>query len=199
MNRSILPYTSKSPAIAKRSPEKLLKAAELVLPQGITYAALILLGTHKRLGRFLAQAEVIFEYRSGPRPGPANQREEFRQGFLSFYDRIWELVNLRNDQQHFQEGMVMHPVPTFSETAVREVLLNAVSHRDYRHPGSVFVRQFPRRIEIVSPGGFPPGITPENILDQQSPRKSSNCRYLFPLRAHRTLRPGSGPHLGGMR
>ena len=64
----------------------------------------------------------------------------------------------------------MHPVPTFSEIAVREALLNAVSHRDYRHPGSVFVRQFPRRIEIVSPGGFPPGITPDNILDQQSPR-----------------------------
>ena len=72
--------------------------------------------------------------------------------------------------QHFQERFVMHPVPTFSEIAVREALLNAVSHRDYRHPGSVFVRQFPRHIKIVSPGGFPPGITPENILDQQSPR-----------------------------
>ena len=45
-----------------------------------------------------------------------------------------------------------------------------MSHRDYRHPGSVFVRQFPRHIEIVSPGGFPPGIPPENILDQQLPR-----------------------------
>ncbi len=47
--------------------------------------------------------------------------------------------------------------------------LNAVSHRDYRHPGSVFVRQFPRHIEIDSPGGFPPGITPENMLDRQLP------------------------------
>ncbi len=64
----------------------------------------------------------------------------------------------------------MHPVPTFSEIAVREALLNAISHRDYRHQGSVFVRQFPRRIEIVSPGGFPPGITADNILDQQLPR-----------------------------
>ncbi|MBE7458018.1 MAG: putative DNA binding domain-containing protein [Phycisphaerae bacterium] len=161
---------SGSKGLAKRPVEALLQDAELILPAGITYAALILLGTRAALGRFLAQAEVIFEYRANARPGPANQREEFRQGFFLFYDRVWELVNLRNDTQHFQERFVMHPVPTFSEVAVREALLNAVSHRDYRHAGSVFVRQYPRHIEIVSPGGFPPGITPDNILDQQLPR-----------------------------
>jgi len=53
---------------------------------------------------------------------------------------------------------------------VREVLLNAVAHRDYRLGGSVFVRQYAQRLEVVSPGGLPPGITPENILDQQNPR-----------------------------
>ncbi|MBW7904852.1 MAG: putative DNA binding domain-containing protein [Phycisphaerae bacterium] len=161
---------SGSKGLAKRPVEALLQDAELILPAGLTYAALILLGTRAALGRFLAQAEVIFEYRANARPGPANQREEFRQGFFLFYDRVWELVNLRNDVQHFQERFVMHPVPTFSEVAVREALLNAVSHRDYRHAGSVFVRQYPRHIEIVSPGGFPPGITPDNILDQQLPR-----------------------------
>ena len=156
--------------LARRPVNKLLHDAELIVSDGVTYAALILLGTRTALGRLLAQAEVIFEYRSSPRPGPANQREEYRQGFLAFYDRVWELVNMRNDKQHFQERMVMHAVSTFSEVAVREALLNAVSHRDYCHPGSVFVRQFPRRIEIVSPGGFPPGITADNILDQQLPR-----------------------------
>ena len=45
-----------------------------------------------------------------------------------------------------------------------------MSHRDYRHPGSVFVRQFPRLIEVVSPGGSPHGITADNVLDQQLPR-----------------------------
>jgi len=61
-------------------------------------------------------------------------------------------------------------IPTFNEDSVREAILNAVSHRDYRHAGSVFVRQFQRRLEVVSPGGFPPGVTPENILDRQLPR-----------------------------
>lgn len=76
----------------------------------------------------------------------------------------------RNDKQHFQDGLFIWDIPTFNESAVREAILNAISHRDYRMGGSVFIRQFPRRLEIVSPGGFPPGITPENILWEQAPR-----------------------------
>ena len=64
----------------------------------------------------------------------------------------------------------MVEVPTFNEAPVRESILNAVAHRDYRNGGSVFIRQFARRVEIVSPGGFPQGITAENILDRQFPR-----------------------------
>lgn len=34
----------------------------------------------------------------------------------------------------------------------------------------MFVRQYSQRLEVVSPGGLPAGITPANILDQQNPR-----------------------------
>lgn len=156
--------------ISTRPVEQLLTDAELLVDGGVTYAALVLLGTRQALGKHLAQAELIFEYRSNDVPGPAAERREFRQGFLSVLDDVWRLVNQRNDRQHFQQGFFVWDVPTFNERAVREAVLNAVSHRDYRHGGSVFVRQYPQRIEIVSPGGFPSGITPENILRQQNPR-----------------------------
>ena len=64
----------------------------------------------------------------------------------------------------------MWEIPTFNEAVIREAILNAVSHRDYRLEGSVFIRQYPDKIEIVSPGGYPPGIDSENILWKQSPR-----------------------------
>jgi ATP-dependent DNA helicase RecG len=150
--------------------KQLLSDAELLAGEGVTYAALILFGKREALGRLLAQSEVIFEYRSSDVSGPAHQREEFRQGFFSFYDELWKLINLRNDKQHFQDGLFIWDIPTFNESAVREAILNAISHRDYRMGGSVFIRQFPRRLEIVSPGGFPTGITPENILWEQAPR-----------------------------
>ena len=165
-------WQTKSPDqnISTRPIAQLLSDAELVGDGLVTYAALILLGKQEALDKYLAQSEVIFEYRSNEAPGPAAERHEFRQGFLSVLDEIWRLINLRNDRQSFQQGLFVWDVPTFNERVVREAVLNAVSHRDYRHGGSVFIRQYPRRIEIVSPGGFPPGITPDNILRQQNPR-----------------------------
>lgn len=149
---------------------QLLADAELLTSTGLTYAALILFGTHQALGKFLPQSEVIFEYRSSEASGPAQHRQEFRRGFFGFYENLWQTINLRNDQQHYQDGLFIRDILTFNESAVREAILNDVSHRDYRMGGSVFVRQFPRRLEIVSPGGFPSGITLDNFLWQQQPR-----------------------------
>ena len=131
---------------------------------------MILFGTRASLGRWLAQAEIVFEYRSSEASGPAADREEYRTGFFSYHDLLWQKINTRNDRQSYQDGLFRMDLPTFDEVPVREGLLNAVAHRDYRLGGSVFVRQFPHRLELVSPGGLPPGITPENILDQQNPR-----------------------------
>lgn len=148
--------------------ERLLADAELVVDGRVTYAALVLLGTREALGRHLAQAEIIFEYRSGEASGPAQQRLDHRQGFFLVFDALWTAINLRNDLQHFQSGLFMLPIPTFNERVVREALLNAVCHRDYRRTGSIFIQQFPRRIEIESPGGLPDGVTVENILGQRA-------------------------------
>jgi ATP-dependent DNA helicase RecG len=161
---------SKNEKLGGLSTEQLLSDSELLSHEGLTYAALILFGKRESLGRLLSQAEVIFEYRSSETTGPPQYRQEFRQGFFNFYEDLWRLINLRNDRQHFQDGLFVWDILTFNEGAVREAILNAVSHRDYRMAGSVFVRQYPRRLEIVSPGGFPPGITPENILWEQAPR-----------------------------
>jgi len=148
----------------------LLANAELSVDGRLTIAALILLGTREALGRHLAQAEIVFEYRSDEAAGPAQERLELREGFISIHDALWQRINLRNDRQSYQDGLFRYDIPTFDEVAVREALLNAVAHRDYRLGGSIFVRQYARRLEVVSPGGFPPGITPDNILDQQNPR-----------------------------
>ena len=173
--------------------DQLLKDAELLLPQGLTYAALVLLGKAGALSRFLPQAEVIFEYRPSEAAGPAAQRIEYRSGFFSFHEDLWGQINLRNDVQHYQEGLFVFDVPTFAERSVREAVLNAVCHRGYQLGGSVFVRQYPRRLVIESPGGFPVGINPENILDRQAPRNRRIAEAL--ARCGLVERSGQGMNL----
>ena len=161
---------SGNPRIARLSDQQILDDMELLQDGHVNVAALVLFAKRRALGRFLPQAELVFEYRSSEASGPAQDRAEFREGFFLWQNAIWSLINLRNDKQSYQEGLFRYDISTFDETAVREALLNAVAHRDYRLGGSIFVRQYARRLEIVSPGGFPPGITPDNIIDQQYPR-----------------------------
>jgi ATP-dependent DNA helicase RecG len=164
--------------IKNLSLEQLLRDSGAITEDGVTYAALALLGTHAALRKHLSQAEIVFEYRSSEAAGPAAQREEFMVGFFACYNRIWELINLRNNKQHYQEGLFVFDIPTFNERVVREALLNAVSHRNYQLSGSVFVRQYGGKLIVESPGGFPAGITPENILYRQSPRNKRIAELL---------------------
>ena len=96
-----------------------LTNAELLLDGRLTYAALILFGMRAALGRWLAQAELVFEYRSSEASGPAAAREEHREGFFLWEDEIWTTINLRNDRQSYQDGLFRMDVPTFDEVPVR--------------------------------------------------------------------------------
>jgi ATP-dependent DNA helicase RecG len=150
--------------------EQLLSDIEATVGGQPTYAALVMFGSHTAIGRYLANSEVTYEYRSSNASGPAQLRREFREGFFLWYDQLWELINQRNDLQHFQIGPFVLDVPTFHERGIREAILNAVSHRNYQLGGNVFVRQYPNRIEVVSPGGLPVEVRLETILYRQSPR-----------------------------
>ncbi len=51
----------------------------------------------------------------------------------------------------------------YPERVVKEAIVNAVIHRDYRLNRDIFIRVFDDRIEIESPGAFPGNITVANI------------------------------------
>lgn len=59
----------------------------------------------------------------------------------------------------------------YPEKAIREIVANAVIHRDYRITETYTqVNIFEDRIEIFNPGNLPPGVTTENIRDAQMSR-----------------------------
>ncbi len=62
-------------------------------------------------------------------------------------------------------------VPEIPEAALREALLNALTHRDYFADSEhVYVHVHPGRVEITNPGGLPPGMTLEDLGTRAVPR-----------------------------
>jgi ATP-dependent DNA helicase RecG len=62
-------------------------------------------------------------------------------------------------------------IPEYGRLSIRELITNAVCHRDYSDQGSkIIVKVFDDRVEFYNPGGLPTWITPENITTEQYSR-----------------------------
>lgn len=85
-----------------------------------------------------------------------------------------------------------HTVPEYPRTAWYEALVNACVHRSYNlKKMNIFIRMFDDRIEIESPGGFPPLVTPENIYETEHPRNPFLFQAMFYLKFVRAAREGT--------
>lgn len=70
--------------------------------------------------------------------------------------------------------------PEYPRPVIRELTVNAVVHRDYNIIGKyIRVSMFADRIEWISPGGLPPGITIDNILQEQYARNLTIAELLW--------------------
>lgn len=151
--------------------KQLLQDADLyVHARGLTNAALILLGRREALMRLLPHAEVIYEFRAREGTIEFDARQEFREGFLAHREALWVLLDQNNGTSTVDLGEEKRSLRSVHERAILEAVVNGICHRDYRLHGSTFVRQSPNRLEVVSPGGFLPDVTPDNVLFAQSPR-----------------------------
>jgi ATP-dependent DNA helicase RecG len=101
-----------------------------------------------------------------------------REG-MAFLDRTLPLAARFPEGKLFREDRL--PVPP---NALREILLNAVMHRDYSHTGGhVAIAVFDDRIEIRSTGRLPSGVTVEQL---SGPHRSELRNPLIAGVFHRT-------------
>ncbi len=152
-------------ALINSSTVQILQDAELMRSGKITFACLILLGKKEKISELLPQAEIIYEWRSTPEQIHHDFRTSWRAPYFIIYDDIWQTIHARNLRTPYQEGFIQQEVLAFDEKSCREAVNNAVAHRDYSIGGrSIFIYASPQSFVVVSPGGFPQHITPENIL-----------------------------------
>jgi len=109
-----------------------------------------------------------------------------------FYGNLFGLIDKADDyiKEHIQIASRLIPtrvpreeIPEYPLYAIRELIVNAVAHRDYFISGSrIIIKMFKGRIDYSSPGGFPAGITAKNILHKQASRNPILVKVLNQLK-----------------
>jgi predicted HTH transcriptional regulator len=122
---------------------------------------------------------------SGERPLSTSIRlqQPIRGDILAVIDRTVDLLWARTehtsalDPDHYVTQVQTDAYP---HIVLRELTVNALCHRDWSVDGSVIrIQILSDRIEWISPGGLPPGVTVENAVDRQVARNPALAQFLY--------------------
>ena len=105
-------------------------------------------------------------------------------------DEVWHNIPDWKEGIEVSDGIFRDFIPNYGEKTVRELITNAIVHRPYTTAGDIFINLYPDRLEIHNPGGFPLGVTPNNILHETKRRNEQLCKVAYDLRLME--REGSG-------
>lgn len=136
--------------------------------------------------QWLPQAGVVFVKFVGTEPrgedGLAGyaRREELTGPLARVVENMWNLTWGEMAVSAVVKGLERTETYEYPQFAVREALVNAVAHRDYRLKGRrIEVRMFSDRLEVISPGGLPGFITVDNIVHEHFSRNPRIVSGLF--------------------
>ena len=162
--------TMRTLARKERAPEDLLSLSDtemlsvlgLIKNKQFTRAAIMLAGAENAVREYLPGYNwTFFQMTADTEYG---MREDGISALPVSVRRLEELVVPFNPITTFRQGMFHFEYCTWPEIALREALMNALCHADFRISGPVMVKVHADRLEISNNGGFIAGITPENIL-----------------------------------
>ena len=140
----------------------------------------------ERPQRWLPQSGMVFVRFAGVTPrgedGLAGyiRREELTGPLSRMVETAWNLVWSEMAVSAVVKDLEREETLEYPRFAVREAIVNAVCHRDYRIKGRrIEIRMFADRLEVVSPGGLPGFITVENFVGEHFSRNPRIVSGLF--------------------
>lgn len=97
-------------------------------------------------------------------------RRGFHGDVYSMIDETVAYILSKINVEYIIKHLKREERPELPEEALRETVVNALAHRDYRSTANVQVYIFKDRVEIVSPGGLPAGMTKADLGIKSIPR-----------------------------
>lgn len=154
----------KNPAFTALPDIQALRDLHLIDNNQITNAAVLLVGKENVINKIFPQAKVMLEYRQNEGQIEFNKRASFGQPFYKLIDLLWAAIDDKNASVPVREGAYIFDIPYFNESVIREIINNAFAHRDYRRNSEIVIKLYPTRMDIINAGGFPHGVSLENLL-----------------------------------
>lgn len=78
-------------------------------------------------------------------------------------EQAMAFVRQNTNVDRTEDGVARDIERDYPSEAVREVIVNAIAHRDYLSDAGIRLSIYPDRLEVVTPGGLPIGITPDKV------------------------------------
>jgi ATP-dependent DNA helicase RecG len=147
--------------------ERILRGLNLLVEDTLTVAGVLLFA--REPGRWMPRAGVDFLKFEGTTVALGEtfnlvKREELTAPLPRLIRHTWDLVGTFVRTRRRLRGLEMTEQPEYPDFAWREVIVNAIAHRDYSITGTAIqVRMFDDRLEVESPGGLPGIVTVENV------------------------------------
>lgn len=118
-------------------------------------------------------------------------RAEFSGSLLSQLDAAYAFIDRYNRTRSEFPGLKRVDMRDYPPEAVREALLNAIVHRDYSYSGPTLISIFDDRIEFLTLGGLPKGISMSDIMMGASMPRNKRLADIF-YRLHLIEAYGTG-------
>ena len=129
--------------------------------------------------RFALQAGVMCVLFSGMGDSRIVDRQHFTGNLPSIYEETMRFLMTKLNTSLIPSAQGRHERLELPENALREAVVNAIAHRDYRSSANIQISIFQDRVEIVSPGGLPAGMREEYLGIRSVPRNSLLFRILY--------------------
>ena len=158
-----------------------LENLHLVKDGGITHAGAWLLARDIR--KFTTSADAACALFMGTDKVRILDRRGFDHDVYSMIDEVVAYILSKINIEYIIRHVKREERPELPEEALREAVVNALVHRDYRSTANVQVYIFKDRVEIVSPGGLPAGMTEADLGVKSIPRNPLLFGMLYRMEA----------------
>ncbi|MGV8114749.1 MAG: RNA-binding domain-containing protein [Lentimicrobium sp.] len=95
---------------------------------------------------------------------------EYSGNLIEMADACFQQLKSETKVKEFHFGLFREYIEDYPDVVLRELLINAIAHRDYSRQQIIEIRKYPNCLEFESPGHFPQGIDETNFLRKTNPR-----------------------------